>query len=80
MPKIMHHSSNRKGRKEDSNESKIICKAYLREVQDHQEKRKYQSNLRESKTQTASGLIPGHNLFIKQVAAAVERPDGLFAV
>ena len=29
-------------------ESKIICKAHLRKMQNHQKKRQYQSNLRES--------------------------------
>ena len=49
-----------------SSESKIICKADLRKMQDHQKKRIYQSNLWKSKTQTASGLI---DKFVKRAAA-----------
>lgn len=48
----------RKMWKEDFyDESKIICKTHLRKVQNHQKKRQYQSNLRESKAQTAPGII-----------------------
>ena len=39
------------------NEGKIFCKAYLREMQGYQEKRKRQNYLRKSKTQTETGLI-----------------------
>ena len=39
------------------NEGKIFCKAYLREMQGYQEKRKRQNYLRESETQTETGLI-----------------------
>jgi len=46
-----------KGRKEIHDESKIIRKTDLREMQSHQEKRQHPDHLRESKTQTETGLI-----------------------
>ena len=39
------------------NEGKIFCKAYLREMQGYQEKRKRQNYLRESEAQPETGLI-----------------------
>ena len=61
----------RKMWKEDFyDESKIICKAYLRKVQNHQKKRQYQSNLRESKAQTAPGIIQQTVIPVKKYICA----------
>jgi len=44
--------------KENYCESKIISKTDLRKMQNHQKKRKNQSNLRKSETQTKTRIIP----------------------
>ena len=53
-----------KGRKEIHDESKIIRKTDLREMQSHQEKRQHPDHLRESKTQTETGLINTQEVLI----------------
>ena len=44
-------------RKENCREGELISKTDLRKVQNHQEKRTHQSYLRESETQTETGII-----------------------